>query len=549
MLLTLLLSSDAAVAEPAADLVVLNANVLTISPSWESAEAFACLEGRFVEVGTREQVEAWIGRRTEVVDLAGKTVVPGFIDAHMHPGPLFEESAVHAELDLSPEKTRTMDDVVSRLRWKASLVPAGTWIVGRGYQDTKLGRHPSRDDLDRASTTHPIFIRHSSGHRAVVNSLALELAGGETVENPSGGEFSRDESGRLNGIVLERAMSSVREGGSKRPKPTELEEQAGLRRCFDRFVANGITMVVDAGTTPEKLRRYQAMERSGQLPLRVYALMRDPYLDALKSAGIQSGFGSDFVRLGGIKVFHGNSLSGRTCWLYEPYADRPNYYGMPPFRSQTAIDDLIWDIHHSGFQAAVHANGDREIDMVLDAFEKALERAPRGDHRHRIEHGSVVNEKILERMKRLGIVYVPHSYVYEHGDKMEAYGERRWDWMHANGDALAKGIPVAGNSDYPVSAAIPMLRVQSLVTRRSAEGKVYGARQCLTPMQALQTFTLGAAFACFSEEDLGSIEGGKIADFVVLDQDPLMVEATRLSEVSVLSTYVAGRLIYSDGLE
>ena len=178
------LQSTVLLAQPAADLVVLNANVLTLSPARDSAQAFACLGGRFVEVGSRKQVEAWIGERTQVAELAGKTVVPGFIDAHMHPGPIFEETAVHADLDLSPQKTQTLDDVISRLRWKASLVPPGTWIVGRGYQDTKLGRHPSRDDLDQASTTHPIFIRHSSGHRAVVNSLALDLVGGEAVENP-----------------------------------------------------------------------------------------------------------------------------------------------------------------------------------------------------------------------------------------------------------------------------------------------------------------------------------------------------------------------------
>jgi hypothetical protein len=281
------------------------------------------------------------------------------------------------------------------------------------------------------------------------------------------------------------------------------------------------------------------------VPVRVYAMVEEAHFRKLEWMGLRTGSGDEHLRVGAVKVFHGNSLSGRTAWLYEPYADRPDYYGVPPDRSQEELDDLIFEIHAAGFQAAVHSNGDREIDMVLDAFEKALKRLPREDHRHRIEHASIVNSSILERVKRLGVILSLHSYVYEHGDKMEAYGEHRFGMMHANRSALDLGIPVAGSSDSPVSAADPMLRIQSLVTRRSAEGKVYGPEQRIGVEEAIRVFTLGAAYASFEESIKGSIEPGKLADFVVLSADPTRVPLEGIKDITVEKTFIGGQCVYA----
>jgi predicted amidohydrolase YtcJ len=259
-----------------------------------------------------------------------------------------------------------------------------------------------------------------------------------------------------------------------------------------------------------------------------------------------AGRPEDGIRFGAIKFFHGASLSGQTCWLSQPYQGRPDYFGVPPARSQDELDKLILSIHEAGLQVAVHANGDREIDMVVTAFERALARRPRADHRHRIEHCSVTTPELRERMRRAGLVAVLHSYFWEHGDKMEAYGQARWDWLMAARSMLDLGIPVAGHSDSPVSTADPLLRIQDMITRTSAEGKVYGVKQCLTAAQALRVWTLGGAYALFAERDQGSIEPGKLADFVVLSADPTCEKPQRIKDIQVEATFVGGKRVWTN---
>jgi predicted amidohydrolase YtcJ len=274
-------------------------------------------------------------------------------------------------------------------------------------------------------------------------------------------------------------------------------------------------------------------------------MLRESHLDDLVRIRDSAGLGDENLRLGAVKLFHGNSLSGRTCWLSEPYVDRPGDYGIPPARSQQDLDALILAIHKAGFQAAVHSNGDREIDMVLTAFERAQASHPRNDPRHRIEHASVATPPLLARAKRLGVVLALHSYIYEHGDKMEAYRAYRWGLMHPNRSALDMGIAVAGTSDWPVSAAVPLLRIQDLVLRRSAEGKVYGPQQIISAGEALAVWTIGSAYASFEEKIKGSIEPGKLADFVVLSADPTRVAGDSIRSIQVERTFIGGKCVYS----
>jgi predicted amidohydrolase YtcJ len=532
---------------PTAELVVVNANVITVQKSAPRAEAFAVSHERFLAVGTTGEITPLVGKDTLVLDLAGKTVLPGFNDAHAHPSPVYPEDSPLATAELGPDKVRSMDDLIAVLRRKADRTPAGQPVIGRGYHDTKLGRHPTRHDLDRASVKHPIYITHSSGHISVVNSLALRLACiSRSAPDPSGGAFDRDADGEPNGVCRERAASAVRSAAPAGPKPTREEAVAGLLACFARMAARGITSVGDAGINPEKLAIYRDARKAG-LSLRVYAMLRESHLEDLIRIRTTEGLGDEHLRLGAVKLFHGNSLSGRTCWLSEPYVDRPGDYGIPPARSQQDLDALILAIHQSGFQAAVHSNGDREIDMVLTAFERAKASHPRTDARHRIEHASVATPPLLQRARRLGLVLALHSYIYEHGDKMEPYGAYRWGLMHPNRSALDLGIPVAGTSDWPVSAADPLLRIQDLVTRRSAEGKVYGPQQIISPEEAIAVWTLGSAYASFEETLKGSIERGKLADFVVLSEDPTRVSSDSIRGVKVESTYIGGKCVYKAG--
>jgi predicted amidohydrolase YtcJ len=542
LLMASLASACVALGAPA-ELVVRRANIITVDTNLPRAQAFAVVDGKFVAVGSEKSVQPFIGANTRVLDLAGKTVVPGFIDAHAHPGPEYADDSPWASVDCRPEKVRTIDALVAALKRKAERTPAGQWVNGARYQETKLGRHPTRWDLDRASTNHPIIISHSSGHQSVCNSLALQLAKvTRDTPDPAGGKFVRDERGELSGLLQERAASVVRSAGPRRPAPPEAETLAAYRAGFRRYLSRGVTSVHVAGTSPSNAATLERA-RTDELPLRLYIMLRESSLeDAVQRKAGSSTNAS--ARYGAIKLFHGNSLSGQTCWLSKPYENRPDYFGVPPARSQEALNQLILRVHEAGLQACVHSNGDREIEMVLSAFEHALKQKPRADHRHRIEHCSVVTEALLQRIKKLGLVVVPHSYIWEHGDKMENYGAWRWDWMHPARSLIDLGIPMAGHSDDPVSVADPLLRIQDMVTRMSAEGKVYGARQRVSAEEALRAWTVGGAFASFDEDRKGSITAGKFADFVVLANDPTRIAPDTIRNIQVEMTALDGKIVF-----
>jgi predicted amidohydrolase YtcJ len=525
-----------------ADLVVSGAKVITVDDAQPTAEGIAVRDGRFVAVGSDADIGKLIGPNTQVVEAEGRVVVPGFNDAHLHPSPLFDEMSPLGRVDCGPSRVADIDALIEALRKKADRTPAGQWVKGFGYQDTKLGRHPTREDLDRVSTEHPVYVSHSSGHLAAVNSAALALAN-VTAEtrDPRGGKFGRDASGRMTGLLHESAKDVVNRAGPDDPVPTTKQWVEGIHRRFAGYLKRGITSVQHAGASPTTLGNY-AIALAHKKQVRLYVMLHRSHVGQLEKIVATRGRGDAWLKVGAVKMFHGNSLSGRTCWLYEPYHKRPDYYGIPPADSQQTLNRKVLEVHQAGLQACIHSNGDREIDMVLDAFEAALAAHPRDDHRHRIEHASVSNAAILDRVKRLGVVLAPHSYIWEHGDKMEAYGPRRWPWMHPNGKALELGIPVAGTSDAPVSAAVPMLRIQSMVTRRSAEGSVYGPEQRVTVEQAIRAWTLGSAYASFDEETKGSITVGKLADFVVLAKDPRQVPPDELRDVAVDMTVVGGNI-------
>lgn len=531
-------------AELVPELIVVNAQVITMDPDRPQAGGFAVTGDEFVAVGDAAAMRELARPETRVFDAGGKTILPGFNDAHMHPDPLYDELSPFGQADISPASVRTIEELVERLRRKAAATPAGLWVRGGRYEDTKLGRHPTRHDLDRASRDHPIVIRHSSGHLSVVNSKALELAGVSAATiDPKGGAFDRDEHGAPNGVCRESAAGIVTLAGPPLPEASREEQVAGLLRRFEQFAAEGLTSVTDAGCGLDKFELYRLAQERG-LAVRVCVMFRERQLEQAVAKGWTMGAGDDRLRVGGIKSFHGNSLSGRTCWLYEPYADRLDYHGIPPARNQQQLDDLVRKVHNAGFQAAIHSNGDREIDMVLAAYERVLQESPRANHRHRIEHCSVANAEILRRAKALGLVLTLHSYIYEHGDTMEAYGSRRWPMMHPNRSALELGIPVAGNSDYPVSAARPLLRLQDLTTRTTAGGRVYGPEQRISLEQALWTFTVGSAYASFDENRKGAIKPKLLADFVVLSADPRGTPPNELGKLQVEQTWIGGRQVH-----
>jgi predicted amidohydrolase YtcJ len=532
-------------ADGPADLVVLDVNVLTVSPESPHAQSFAVRDGRFVAVGRSSDIARLIGPLTKVWHLKGKTVTPGFNDAHLHPSPAYIEDAPQYVVPCGPDHVRTIQDLITALKHKAAITPKGQIIRGFGYDDAKLGRHPTCHDLDLASTEHPIIIRHASGHLSVCNTYALMAAGvTRDTPNPPGGVVGKDAAGEPNGYLAESAAGMVSGVGTRPPAADPETRLRAYAACFQGYAAKGITSAGVAGTDQEELHEFEILRDRGMLPTRLNVMLTQSALPALVTRLQTDPPDNSIIRLGTIKIFHGNSLSGRTCWLSEPYVDKPGFYGVPPARSQAQLDELVWSIHHAGLQIACHSNGDREIDMLLTAIERAQAREPRPDARHRIEHCSVVRQDLLNRIKQANIVIVPHSYEWEHGDKLSSYGEKRWDWMFPNKRGIDMGIPVAGHSDSPISAADPMLRIQCLVTRKSAQGKVYGASQRMRPEQALRIWTVGGAYATFEEKTKGSIAPGMLADFVVLAGDPTRTHADAIKDIRVERTVMGGKTVY-----
>ena len=529
-----------------AETVFKNANIMTMDTGRPTAQAVAMTHGRFVGVGSNEDVEGLVGPGTKVMDLGGKTVLPGFIDAHIHVLNSGVRHVMAADCDLP-----TLTQVQAELRKRVEVTPAGRWVQGFKFDDTKTdrtpsndGRHLYRNDLDSVSTAHPILVAHRAGHVYYMNSAGLEAAGfNDETADPPGGRLGRDpDTGRLNGMIFERAIDPVRFGLI--PVETEEVRREGLRTICDMLNRVGLTSVHDARVTAEEFQTYQDGKAAGELSLRVYALMWYPQFPALRDAGIKSGLGDDRLRIGGIKMVADGAIATRTAYLSQPYEGSQCDHGILAME-QEEIEEQVMAMHRAGFQVCIHANGDLTIDMVLTAYEKAQQAHPRSDTRHRIEHCTLVNPGLLARMKALGCIATPFcTYVYHHGEKMRYYGEQRLEWMFAQRSFIDAGVVSTGATDYPPGPFEPLLGIQSCVTRTDSTGKEWGVNQKVSVEEALRLYTLNGAYASFEENIKGSIETGKLADLVVLGSDPTQVDPLEIKDIQVEQTIVGGETVY-----
>ena len=416
---------------------------------------------------------------------------------------------------------------------------------GFKFDDTKTAenRPLTRQDLDAATREHPIFISHRGGHTFYVNSLVLDRAGltRETAD-PPGGKLERDgATGELTGVVHERASALVR---ADMPPVTAEVRREGLRRICRMFNAAGLTSVHDATVSSADLETYQEGLAAGELTMRVYALMSSSCFDALRDSGVRTGFGNEMLRVGGIKFMADGAIAGRTAWLSKPYEGSADDCGIRLVTPEEMEANAL-EVHRAGFQVCVHANGDAAIDMVLTAYEKAAAAHPRTNCRHRIEHCTLVNPSILDRMAKLGCIATPfNTYIYHHGEKMKFYGEERLKWMFAHRSFLDSGIVSTGSTDYVPGPYEPLMGIQSSVTRTDHSGKVWGANQKITVEEALRIYTLHGAYASFEEDIKGSIEVGKLADLVVLGDDLTTVDPHAIMDIPVRMTMVGGEVVY-----
>jgi hypothetical protein len=523
------------------DLILYNANVLTVDERRPRAQAIAIAEGRFVAVGGNDKVRALATARTKKLNLEGKTVVPGFIDAHTHPAVAGRMHLRQVDCDL-----RSIGAIQSAIRDRAAKTPPGEWVLGFKYDDTKTaeGRPLTLADLDAATANHPVFISHRGGHTAYVNSRALEAAHiTEETPDPPGGRFDRDPATHAhNGRISERGNEVF---DKLIPEPSSREDyREGVKLIAKMMSRTGITSAHDAYGSHDDLRAYQDAHAAGELSVRIYCLIGHSEIDRMIAAGIRTGFGDEWVRVGAMKMTCDGSISERTARLSQPYVGRPDDFGI-----QVMTEEELYEkgrkAHEADWQIGVHANGDVAIDMVLRVYERLQRERPRRDPRFRLEHCTLINDALVQRIRALGAIPTPFAaYVYYHGEKFRDYGPERLNHMFALRSFLDAGIRVAPGSDYPPGPFEPMMAMQSAVTRTDMKGNVWGAPQRVSVEEALGTQTLHGAYASFEEHLKGSIERGKLADLVVLGRDPLLENPGSLVTIPVERTMVGGRWVF-----
>jgi predicted amidohydrolase YtcJ len=533
----------AALSRQQPELILHNGTILTVDPRQPQAEAVAIAGDRIVAVGSSAEIDGLAASSTKKIDLGGSTVVPGFNDAHTHPAYAGRRHLRFVDCDL-----RSIAAIQAAIRERASQTAPGEWIAGFKYDDTKTAerRFVSRADLDEAAPQHPVFIVHRGGHTAYVNSLALARVGiSEDSADPSGGQFVRDPAtGRLTGRLLERAMTPFEAVIPAFGSFSREEGREAVKLISSMLAKSGITSATDAGGSTDELRAYQDAHESGDLLTRINCMIEAPFIDAMLKAGVRTGLGNDWVRVGAMKAVCDGSISERTARLSRSYVGRPEDFGMLVTDEQE-LYALARKAHEAGWQVGIHANGDVGIGIVIGIYERLQRELPRRDPRFRIEHCTVINDDLVRRIRALGAIPTPFStYVYFHGEKMQEYGEERLNSMFALRSFLDTGIRPTMASDYPPGPFEPMMALQSMVTRRDINGKSWGPRQRISIEEALRVGTLHGAYGSFEEHLKGSIEPGKLADLVVLGRNPLTEDPMSLITIPVERTMVGGRWVY-----
>ena len=529
------------------DLIVINGRVETMDANNSVVQAVGIRNGRIAVLGTNNDVIAERHGGTTVIDAKGKAVLPGFIEPHNH---MVGYSTNLLEVDVRTPPNRNISDIVDRLRERASITPPGDWIRGRGYDDTGLQdmRHPTRNDLDAASTEHPIAIVHNSGHMLAANSTALEKAGiHDETPDPAGGRIGRfPASGEPDGMLYETAQGLVHQ---LLPTYTEGDVRTGFVQAQDEYLRRGITTIHDASVSNARgvdiMHTYHQAQREGFLKFRVNMFIQWEYLKDSNFAW-QTGGGDEWVRVAGCKIVSDGSIQGITAALREPYHCDPNEQGWLIYE-QDELNEIVMTLHQRGYQIATHANGDAAIDAILAAYENALRAIPKVDHRFRIEHCQVCVPEHISKMRDLGVIpnFFP-NHVYYFGDRHRDrfLGPDRVTHLDPIGSAIQAGIKPLLHSDCPVTPVNPLFCIQNAIARVTSSGKVLTEVERVATREAISMMTVNAAYGAFEENVKGSLEIGKLGDLVVLNHDPFQEAAHELGQIESAATVVGGQVMY-----
>ncbi|HVL22967.1 MAG TPA: amidohydrolase [Thermomicrobiales bacterium] len=525
-------------------LLIHGGPILTMNPAQPRVEAVGIAQGRVAAAGALDHVRAELGTRVEDIDLRGRTATPGLYDAHAH---VMGVGFAASDVDISSNAVTSIADIRRAVRERAGETTPGGWVIGRGYDQALLSeqRHPTRFDLDEAAPETPVALWRTCHHIMVANSTALELAGiTRNTPDPSDGTIDRDEHGEPTGVLRESATGAVTNAIGL---ASEDEIAAALEIGGNAFRQYGITSVAEAGIRrPEELRAYQRLRANGTLALRTWLMMIiDETLDELIALGIRSGFGDEWLRIGNAKLFSDGSIGGRTARMSRPYEGEIDNYGLLMIPVEE-IAEKVLRAHTAGFQLGIHAIGDAAIGHVLDAYEAAQRAVPREDPRFRIEHCSILDEGLLDRMQRLGAVPIPGT-TFLHDMRpvyLQNLGRERVRYAYAMRTFADRGIIAAASSDAPVSTQNPMVGIQTMVTRKDRLGDEIFPEERVSLEEAIAAYTTHGAYASFAEHEKGMLAPGMLADVAIFETDLSQVAPDELGNVRCDMTIADGAVVY-----
>ncbi len=532
-----------------ADLILTNGRI------WRGreegiCEALAVWQGKVLATGSTADVLALKGPEAEVIDLEGRFATPGLIDNHLH---LIATGIAMGFVDATPAAAPTLSALMKGISERAASTPKGGWVRARGYDQVKLdtGRHPTREDLDRAAPDHPVYLTRACGHVSIANSRALALAGiDEATPVPDGGVIGVTD-GKLNGLLAENAQNLVK---AAMPPATTEELIDGIERAGRHLLSFGITSCMDAAVGHvagfSEIQAYEMAKLSGRLPVRVWlTLLGDPGVSIVEDAwraGLLSGAGDDMLRVGGVKVFLDGSAGGRTAWMTKPYEGEPDNIGVQMLPDET-VEAVVRDCHNRGYQMVCHAIGDGAIEQLVTAYEKALAGNPDPDRRHRVEHCGFSTPEQHARMQAAGILPAPQmAFIHDFGDSyISVLGEARGKPSYPIGTWARLGLKPSTGSDSPVCSPDPFPNLHAMITRQTGKGTVMDASERLSTEEALQAYTEYGAWSQKAEGVKGRLVPGQWADIAVFDNDLLAAEPkTILSGTRCLLTLLAGRVVH-----
>jgi predicted amidohydrolase YtcJ len=539
---------------PYPDLILYNGTIHTFAAGAAPCEAIACAGGRIVATGKSDDIRRLAGPDSESIDLQGRVTIPGLTDTHVH---LSEKGTAEKELvDCRDFYTdvHSVADILERLAKRAAEMPHGSWLIAHGspMQDFRMAekRFPDKHDLDRACPDHLVSISFGA-HITIGNSKALAAANiDRDTPDPAGGHIKRDpQTGEPTGELHERAQLILRKAA---PAFNYLQLKDGIVFALNQCLERGVTTVHDIVRSGEPVRAYQEIAAEGRLHARVSLLPRviesDIESRSLIELGLNAGFGNEWLRIGGVKMSIDGGITGRNACFYDPYEDDEHNHGIIRIE-QDELNDTVLKCHNAGLRCCVHAIGDRAFDMALGAYENAIEKSPRRDHRHRIEHMGnwLSTQERMQRMVRSGIIAIPNIAIgYYVGDAvLDCLGEKRLTKAFPFRTLLKNGVIIAGGSDSPGYWPVDPLRdIAACASRKMRWGDVWVPEERISVTEAFAMHTTTAAYVGFEEGYKGTLEVGKLADIAVLAEDPFKVQAERIKDVEVEMTIVGGEIKY-----